>query len=254
MNTNLTLRPLLIAALTLHAASHAAPPRAAPPVAKTDTESSSTVIPALGQVAKAEVGSPLYILKTETKTTSYRAVTKQDAVGEMDRGYKLNLKAGFSGEVVLRNKTITMMCTTADSGGFKGLLFGNNNVSACLVDRQGNGVFDSSTFANYDVYFPLAAPVEYTVQSSDSVAPDVNPFHVEVLYQGVSKGEVKIAYREFLNNRARPAFNQDLSYELLANGPTKIGFKGMRLRVLKADSEGIEYIVDQPITPASVAE
>ncbi|RSZ59997.1 hypothetical protein HF313_14875 [Massilia atriviolacea] len=133
-------------------------------------------------------------------------------------------------------------------------LNGNNNVSACLVGRKGNGVFDATTFANDDVYFPLASPVEYTVETSDSVAPEVNPFHVEVLYQGVSKGEVKIAYREFMNNRTRPAFNQDLSYELLAYGPTKTGFKGMRLRVLKADSEGIEYIVDRPITPATVTE
>lgn len=248
MNTHLTLRNFLIAGLSLHSVASAAPQRAGTPLPKIATEVTTTIKPALGQVSKAEIGSPLYVVQSEKKSTTYRAVIKQDVQSEMERGYKLALKAGFASDLVLRNKTVPMICTTADSGGFKGLLFGNNNVSACLVDREGKGVFDASTFAMYDVYFPLASPVEYSVEGTDKVEAYKDAFHVEVLYQGVSKGEVKIAYREFMNNMARPAFNQDLSYELNPNGPTKIGFKGLRLRVLKADSEGIEYIVDQAIT------
>jgi len=139
-----------------------------------------------------------------------------------------------------------MLCFTTKNTGLMGV-FGDSNVDGCLVDTTGNQVFDRSTFPGYDRYFDLSAPVPYDVTVSESAIESKDDFYVDVLYQGMSKGEVKISYREFSNGFARPAFTQDVSYELAADGAGTIGFKGMRIKVIKATGHNLEYILEQTL-------
>ena len=103
-------------------------------------------------------------------------------------------------------------------------------------------------FAERDRYFPLAAPVRYKLDSTNQAVENPLDFHVDVLYQGISRGEVKISYREFKGGVARPAFTQDVAYELDTDGSGMIAFKGMRIKVLKATREHVTYIVEKPPT------
>jgi hypothetical protein len=64
-------------------------------------------------------------------------------------------------------------------------------------------------------------------------------FKRELIYGGVSKGVVKLSYREFVDNLARPAFTQEISYDL-ADGD-EIGFHGARFKVLKATNTSITF-------------
>lgn len=65
----------------------------------------------------------------------------------------------------------------------------------------------------------------------------------ELIYNGKEGDNLKFTYREFINNMIRPAFNQDLSYDL--NEGKIIGFKGLRIEILKTSNIGIEYIVQK---------
>lgn len=67
----------------------------------------------------------------------------------------------------------------------------------------------------------------------------------EFIYSGVSKGTIKLSYREFIDDLARPSFTQELTYDL-AEGD-EIGFRGARFRVLKATNTSIRYIVTKPL-------
>ena len=49
----------------------------------------------------------------------------------------------------------------------------------------------------------------------------------QLIYTGISRGVISLTYREFMNDMARPAFTQDLKFDL-AEGKT-IGFKGLGL-------------------------
>ena len=49
-------------------------------------------------------------------------------------------------------------------------------------------------------------------------------FHRELIYGGVSRGTITLTYREYANDMARPAFTQELNYDL-ADGE-EIGFRG----------------------------
>jgi hypothetical protein len=63
----------------------------------------------------------------------------------------------------------------------------------------------------------------------------------ELVYSGISQNTVSILYREFINDMARPAFSQDLKYDL-SQGST-IGYRGARFEVIKASNLNIQYKV-----------
>lgn len=63
----------------------------------------------------------------------------------------------------------------------------------------------------------------------------------ELIYSGRNKNEIKIAYREYTEDGlAKPAFYQDLTYQLK---DSIIRFKKIKLEILKASNEQIEFKV-----------
>lgn len=68
-------------------------------------------------------------------------------------------------------------------------------------------------------------------------------FKYQALYQGKVENKIKISFREFKDDMARPAFTQDIEYELEGNKPTIIGFKGLRIEVKKLTNLNITYSV-----------
>ncbi len=66
-------------------------------------------------------------------------------------------------------------------------------------------------------------------------------FKRQLIYGGLSQNVISISYREFVDNMARPAFTQDVKYDL---GESKIiGFKGARFEVSKATNTELTYKV-----------
>jgi hypothetical protein len=68
-----------------------------------------------------------------------------------------------------------------------------------------------------------------------------NSFQQTLIYSGKIGDKINIGYREFSDNMARPAFNNDVEYDLSRSDT--IGYKGAKLKVLDADNEKIRYIV-----------
>jgi hypothetical protein len=60
-----------------------------------------------------------------------------------------------------------------------------------------------------------------------------------LLYSGRVGNKINIGYREFSGSTARPAFNNDVEYDLSASN--QIGYKGALIEVLKADNSSITY-------------
>lgn len=66
-----------------------------------------------------------------------------------------------------------------------------------------------------------------------------NSFQQTLLYNGRVGNKINIGYREFSNNTARPAFNNDVEYDLEQS--STIAYKGALIEVLKADNLSITY-------------
>jgi len=71
-------------------------------------------------------------------------------------------------------------------------------------------------------------------------------FKKEFIYNGKSNNTLKFVYREYIQDMARPAFSQELQYDL--NESNIIGFKGLRIEVLKSTNTSIEYKVLSDLT------
>lgn len=68
-----------------------------------------------------------------------------------------------------------------------------------------------------------------------------NSFQQTLIYSGKVGDKINISYREFSNNLARPAFNNDVEYDLSESNI--IGYKGAELEIIKADNRSITYKV-----------
>ena len=68
-----------------------------------------------------------------------------------------------------------------------------------------------------------------------------NNFQQSLIYSGRIGNSIKIGYREFSGNYARPAYSNEVQYDL--DQSDVITYKGARIRVIQADNEGIRYIV-----------
>jgi hypothetical protein len=66
-----------------------------------------------------------------------------------------------------------------------------------------------------------------------------NCFKQEFIFNGKVGTNLKFVYREFINDMARPAYNQDLQYDL--DESNIVGFKGLRLEIIKATNTSVEY-------------
>ena len=66
-------------------------------------------------------------------------------------------------------------------------------------------------------------------------------FRKELIYHGKTGSNIKVLYREFKNDFARPAFYQDLTYDLQESDIVR--YKNFRILVLEATNEEITYKV-----------
>lgn len=66
-------------------------------------------------------------------------------------------------------------------------------------------------------------------------------FQQTLIYSGRVGGKINVGYREFSSNMARPAFNNDVEYDLSES--KEIGYKGALLEVIDATNQFIKYKV-----------
>lgn len=86
--------------------------------------------------------------------------------------------------------------------------------------------------------FPLKQS-DSAISVSNSVVERQSNFVQELVYNGRSGNTVRFLYREFSNNIARPAFTQDVQYDL--SDSSVIGFRDLRMEVIEASNTDITY-------------
>lgn len=94
------------------------------------------------------------------------------------------------------------------------------------------------------ISYNLETPLEYEKIKVPDSKRDF--YRMQFIYNGKSGNTLKFTYREFVNENARPAFTQDVQYDLSES--KIIGFKGMRIDVLDASNTNIKYKILNPFT------
>lgn len=100
---------------------------------------------------------------------------------------------------------------------------------------------------------------EYVMDDSRGLGVDFVPFNGQIeeftevnlnsptyiqefIYNGRVDNALKFVYREFSGDYMKPAFTQEVQYDL--NQSDVIGFKGLRIKILKATNTEIKYILE----------
>lgn len=112
----------------------------------------------------------------------------------------------------------------------------------CLIDINNDYTFTHFTTQGSMDFVKLDQPTKYKLIRPEPIYTK-DSFKYVVLYQGKKGNIIKISFREFIDNMARPAFTQNIEYELDNDGKTLIGFKGLRIKVEKATNVDITYKV-----------
>jgi len=68
-----------------------------------------------------------------------------------------------------------------------------------------------------------------------------NSFQQTLIYSGGMGNKINVGYREFSSDYARPAFNNNVEYDLKES--KVIGYKGAQLKIIEATNQYIKYIV-----------
>lgn len=100
---------------------------------------------------------------------------------------------------------------------------------------------DKPTLCVITVFNALSCKDEAHFEITKAPVVSNDSFQQTLIYSGKVGDKINIGYREFSSSLARPAFNNDVEYDL---GESQvIGYKGARIKVLDATNELIKYRV-----------
>lgn len=116
------------------------------------------------------------------------------------------------------------------------LKIGNTRRHVCLYAGY-DGTIGQTQFTGDNPYIAKITPSYYEPVQIHTTGKEV--FERRLIYTGKSKNQLHILYREFINDMARPAFSQNLTFDL-EEGKV-VGFQGARFEIIKATNTQIIY-------------
>lgn len=229
--THLTLKPLLCGLLASLAACSAPRPLTLP----LPFESTTRFFPEVGSVASADVGQGII---------SKSFVVKKPA---------LKLSTAISDSVMpFGTTTVLPGVLTLDRITEQGRYFSSEmatfTAAGTTQPTKEAGVFVPSDPAQPTVLYDSKSFGKKPITNLEPTTVEswgVDSFRRELVYLGVQQNTITIQYREFKDNIARPAFSQEIKYDL-AQGK-EIGYRGSRFEVLKATNTELTYRVVKPL-------
>lgn len=112
----------------------------------------------------------------------------------------------------------------------------------CFKDSNSDGNFDTAYTMN--AFGMVVNPVGIDNVAYDAQDQNIQDgFKYELVYQGVSDNTMRVAYREYTDNLARPAFHQDISYNL-NEGEASVRFRNVSMNILEANNNEVTYVVN----------
>ncbi len=133
----------------------------------------------------------------------------------------------------------------------KGFLyrFDNNGITSKIVQGRVHDTWLEYDTTRKTLKLRYGITVPYTIGEitkyelkEDAIKKVTNDnFQMELIYLGKSGNLLKFGYREFYNDYARPAFSNEISYDL--NDSNIIGYKKAQLQVISATNTSITYKV-----------
>jgi len=194
--------------------------------------------PALNTISAAELGDTLLV---KEKAYVFDGLDLQERITDN----------GIAREYIVEPGRMPLVRRDADGTSYFSPTEGSYYVNDKTFRRRAtpsNGllVLKANGSVELQGYYDLTGPGQvyppnpkYTVgKMADIRRPN---FRQQLIYGGRSGDQIKVTYREFSGDFARPAFAQDVQYDLGAD--KLIGFKGVRIEIVEATNTKLTYRV-----------
>jgi len=158
---------------------------------------------------------------------------------DLDLGMQgiIRISSGTLMAIQQHNGKLLRACTMSDAYTNS---FGQTG-AACLTDRDGDGMFDTGSAKSIGLTTrKLAAPVPYVPDEVPETFGQNNQ-RIVLVYLGAAGGVLRLSYREFSNDMARPASTEDLSFPIGSGYPQTITWRDTRITLLGLDNDGLRY-------------
>ena len=198
-------------------------------------ESRIGMVPNIGEQAVAPVGGIIYSQFRYWSKKGYRLKN------ELSVGLGPGRVSVSDGDFVLKAEVEKKAVFCTEKRAYIDPLVGPHT-TACFIDADNDGKFERLKAAPGVIWFESEITPAIAYEKSELIMPRNDSFKYELLYQGITKGSLKLSYREYINDFARPAFFQDVTYDLDST-PTTITFRTVRIEVLSANNNQISYRV-----------
>lgn len=182
----------------------------------------------VGDTRSAGIGDPIFDVQSAVKIPEYVALSSYDpgkmrffrAAPKIAEGTRYRAYGRLDdGSIVLRSKRDSLgpMLVITPDGKALGLYDGKKGY-------RGGDWTDSLRF-----------------RLEESLAGQEGAFRAQMIYSGLDGNTVRAAYREFSGDFIRPAFTQELQYNLAQD--STIAYKSIKIQVMKATNSQIQYRV-----------
>ncbi|WP_295633486.1 hypothetical protein [Novosphingobium sp.] len=111
----------------------------------------------------------------------------------------------------------------------------------CGLDDDGDGIFDRMAQDDASVALKLKTKVPYHSERKTVERPD--SLRQIILYFGATKDTLRLSYREFSNDLARPAFTEEFTIPITDKFPQDIAVKQVKMRIHSITGLGMSYEV-----------
>jgi hypothetical protein len=120
----------------------------------------------------------------------------------------------------------------------------DNTYQIGVSENKKTGEFKSFVNSFTGGFYTKEIP-EFEYEITQFIPKNCNScFKQEFIYNGRVDNDLKFVYREYVDNLARSSFTQELQYDI--NDSNIIGFKGLRIEILKTTNTSITYKVLSP--------
>lgn len=198
-------------------------------------EFSTTFSPELNEISNNEIGISL---TSKEKEYTYDAI-------EITKKFEIKLDNLFKtievGQIFINDRsTIKYNLYRNSADSISGVAIPINSKKPLIyIIRENDGIYTTGFSESGINFIEPNEEIEY-IQTT-AIAKEKDYFKQEFIYNGRVGNALKFIYREYINDYARPAFKQDLQYDLSES--EVIGFRGLRIQIISASNTKIEYKV-----------
>lgn len=125
-------------------------------------------------------------------------------------------------------------------------LFGVPIKSTCFTDATADSRFETVMVPADSLWWSKALPEPLKFEAFEEHVPRPGSIKRELIYLGTSGKIIRLGYREYLDNFARPAFSEEVTYDL-SDFPMDISFRTTQFEILNISGSSMVYRVLRPL-------